>query len=261
MNADDLSARLCQSMCDSAQVALVEPGLWRVNTAFAFPDGDGFSLYVRQLPSGGVRISDMGATLMHLSYDNDLARLRDGTRARLLGQILAEASVSEDDGEFFVEVALPNIGDGVFKLGQALTRIHDLSFLNRLRRESTFYDDLRSLLERLAGADRVRADYLVPTLAQPENYPIDFHIIGGDLPLYLFGVPSKDKAQFATTVLQHLLLNHHRFNSLIVYQDMSDLPRPVVSRLTTAANDQVASLDAAEDLQRKIVLRAGSSIG
>lgn len=257
MNADDLAARLCQSMCDTAQVALVKPGLWRVHTAFSFPDGDGFSLYVRQLPSGGVRVSDMGATLMHLSYDNDIAKLREGTRARLLAQVLAEGSVGEEEGEFFIEVPLARIGDGIFRLGQALTRIHDLSFLNRIRSENTFYDDLQNLLARLVTPDRVHPDYLVPMLARADDYPIDYYIEGGEVPLYVFGVPSGDKAKLATTILQHLLLNQQRFNSLIVYQNMSELPRRDVSRLTTAANDQVDSLDAAIDLQRKIAQRVG----
>lgn len=255
MNADDLTARLCQSMCDTAQVALVEPGLWRVHTAFSFPDGDGFSLYVRQLPSGGVRISDMGATLMHLSYDTDIAKLREGTRARLLGQVLAEHSVAEEDGEFQVELPLNQVGDGVFRLGQALTRIHDLSFLSRLRTENTFYEDLRNELERLTSAQALHADYLIPTLAQPDHYPIDFYIEGGSLPLYVFGVPSKDKAQLTTMILQHLLLNDLRFESLVVYQNMGELPRRAVSRLTNAANEQIDSLDAVVDLERKIAQR------
>jgi len=74
-------------------------------------------------------------------------------------------------------------------------------------------------------------------------------------PLYLFGVPSRDKARLATIILQHLIAAGRDFNSMIVFQNMGDLPRADVSRLTNAANDQVDSLDAADDLRRKLLRR------
>jgi hypothetical protein len=42
---------------------------------------------------------------------------------------------------------------------------------------------------------------------------------------------------------------------MVVFQNMADLPRTDVSRLTNAANDQVDSLDAADDLRRKLLRR------
>ena len=55
MNTQELSGLLCRTLCASAEVSETRPGLWRVQTPFVFPDGDGYSLYVQQLPSGGVR--------------------------------------------------------------------------------------------------------------------------------------------------------------------------------------------------------------
>lgn len=255
MNTEELSGLLCKTLCASAGVAEARPGLWRVQTPFVFPDGDGYSLYVHQLPSGGVRVSDMGATMMHLSYENDLQKFRDGSRARLLEQILFDAAVQEQDGEFFVDAPLSELGSSVFRVGQALTRIHDLSFLNRLRNESTFYEDLREMLRTLVEPERLHESYMVPELPRAADYPVDYFIDGGTLPLYLFGVPSRDKAQLATIVLQHLISADREFNSMVVFQNMSDLPRAVVSRLTNAANDQVDSLDASADFRRKLMQR------
>jgi len=83
-----------------------------------------------------------------------------------LDQILVDASVSEDDGEFYVEAPWAELESSVFRVAQALTRIHDLSFLNRLRNESSFYEDLREAQQSVVGAD----------------YPVDYYIDGGDLP-------------------------------------------------------------------------------
>ncbi|MFN7344453.1 MAG: DUF1828 domain-containing protein, partial [Betaproteobacteria bacterium] len=79
MDTKELEAVLCRSLCGQAQVRASEDGLWQVKTPFSFPDGDAYSLYVRQLPTGGLRVTDAGLTLMHLSYDNDLDKIREGT--------------------------------------------------------------------------------------------------------------------------------------------------------------------------------------
>ena len=192
---------------------------------------------------------------MHLSYDNDIEKFRDGTKGRLLQQLLAESDLRESEGEFFIDGPADELGVNVFRFGQALTRVHDLTFLNRVRSESTFYEDLRELLRGLVSQEQLVESYVVPEVPRGSDYPVDFYIRGGSLPLYLFGVPSRDKARLATIVLQHLIASDQDFNSMIVFQNMADLPRSDVSRLTNAANDQVDSLDAAGDLQRKLMRR------
>jgi len=255
MDAKQIEEMLCRSLCGKAHVRSAQAGLWQVTTPFRFPDGDTYSMYVKELPTGGLRVTDSGLTLMRLSYDNDIEKLRDGTRGKLLQQILAEGDLIEEDGEFFIDGPADQLGQSVFRFGQALTRVHDLTFLNRLRTESTFYEDLRELLKTLVGSERLREGYVVPDVARATDYPVDYYVSGGDTPLYLFGVPSRDKARLATIILQHLIAAGGDFNSMIVFQNMADLPRSDVSRLTNAANDQVDSLDAADDLRRKLLRR------
>lgn len=252
MDAKQLEDMLCKSLCGQAHVRSSQAGMWQVSTPFRFPDGDAYSLYVKQLSTGGLRVTDAGMTLMRLSYDNDIEKLRDGTRGKLLQQILTEGDLIEEEGEFFIDGPADLLGQNVFRFGQALTRVHDLTFLNRLRAESTFYEELRELLKNFVGADRVHESYIVPDVPRASEYPVDYFVSGGDTPLYLFGVPNRDKARLATIILQHLIAADCDFNSMIVFQNMGDLPRADVSRLTNAANDQVDSLDAADDLLRKL---------
>lgn len=40
-----------------------------------------------------------------------------------------------------------------------------------------------------------------------------------------------------------------------MYQNVAELPRPDLSRLTNAANDMVDSLDATDDFERKLLRR------
>ena len=255
MNTSELENTLCRALCGSVTVQQRTDSLWRVDTPWTFPDGDGYSIYISPAPTGGLRISDQGLTQMRLSYENDLAKLHEGTRGRLLAQVLADAGLMEDEGEFFLDSTADDIGANVLRMGQALTRVHDLTYLNRARAESTFYEDLREKLQSLVGSDRLTEGYVVPGVASGRDYPVDYFIQGGAVPLYLFGVPNRDKARLATIILQHLLGARQDFNSMIVFQNMAEIARPDLSRLTNAANDMIDSLDATDDFQRKLLRR------
>ncbi len=258
MNTNDLESRLCRALCGSVTVHQSAAELWRVDTPWVFPDGDSYSIYISPAPTGGLRISDQGLTMMRLSYENDLNKLREGTRGRLLAQVLIDGGLTEDEGEFFLDSTAEDLGANVLRLGQALTRVHDLTFLNRARTESTFYEDLREKLQTLVGSDRLTESYVVPGVVSGRDYPVDWFIRGGAAPLYLFGVPNKDKARLATIILQHLIASKQDFNSMIVYQNMAEIARPDLSRLTNAANDMIDSLDATDDFERKLLRRVNA---
>jgi hypothetical protein len=249
---ESLERELCRALC--AEVSLHERpgGHILVSTPFMFPDGDSYSIYLKRLPSGGFRLSDMGATLMHLSYEHDVDKLRDGTRNKVFNQILGEMGVVDNDGELFLEIPASEVAAGIFRLGQALTRVHDLSFLKRVQVESTFYDDLQAKLISIAGEDRVMKNFIAPEVPNAEEYAADFCIQTARKPLLIWGVPNQTKARLATIVMQHLQKHKFPFRSMVIYSDMSAIPRHDVSRLTTAANDQISSLDQDEALRIKL---------
>lgn len=255
MNAAELEHTLCSALCGDVKVHARGDALWQVETPWLFPDGDTYSIYLSPAPTGGLRISDQGLTMMRLSYDNDLGKMREGTRGRLLSQVLADSGLREDDGEFYLDTTTTELGTGVLRVGQALTRVHDLTFLNRLRAENTFYEDLREKLLALVGAERLTEHYVVPGIPGAQDYPVDYFISGGTSPLYLFGVPNRDKARLATIILQHLIRSNVDFDSMIIFQRAGDVPRPDLSRLMNAANDMIDSLDAGEDFERKLLRR------
>jgi hypothetical protein len=257
MDIQEIQKAICSSLCAEVKVSERGYGLLFVSTPFSFPDGDAYSIYLKQLQTGGFRITDMGITLMHLSYENDIEKFRgDGTRGKLFRQILSEMDLSEADGEFYIETPATALGANIFRFGQALTKIHDLTFLNRLRAESTFYEDLREKLLGCVDAERLKENYIVPGVANAADYPVDYFIESGEQqPLYLFGVPNRDKARLATIILQHLIASKADFNSMIIFQDMSVIPSRDLSRLTNAANDMIASVDATDDIERKLLRR------
>lgn len=241
---------LCATFCKDVAVQERAAGI-AVSMPIVGRDGDHLTAYVTEV-TGGWRVSDMGATLMRLSYENDLSKLLSGARERLFNTVLQEGGLAEDDGELFIDVPGTELTRGLFALAQGVARVEDLGLWTRNRVESTFSDDLREIILSAAGGDKVVENYEVPGLAGAENYPIDFFVETGREPLFIFGVSGRDKARLATIILQHLAKHSVRCNSMIVYSDVDEIPKLDQKRLMSAANDAVPSIAERATIKAKI---------
>ncbi len=248
-----LKERLCKTLCGEVQIHKTRQGYLQILTPFTFTDGDTFQVYLQEMPGGGVRLTDFGHTLMHLSYENDLGKLREGTRGKLFDQVLATAGMREENGQLVFDAALERLGAGILQFGQGLTRIYDLTFLNRARVASTFYEDLKERLYALVVPEKIQQDFILAGETDAESYPIDYRVEGKRAPLFVFGVAGRDKARLVTIVLEHWLRAKVDFDSLLIFQDQQEIPRRDLARLSNVGGEMVASLDASEDFQRKII--------
>ena len=169
---DTLEDRLCKELCSEVGLQSVDDGYVRVSTPMTFPDGDVYTIYLKESPSG-FRLSDRGHTLMRLSYETDIDKLNEGTRNKFLNQVLADAEISLDSGALTMNVSPSLLGQAIFRFGQGLTRVHDLSFLNRVHVESTFYEDLLASLSHIVDSASIKRDYIVEGIANARDYPVD----------------------------------------------------------------------------------------
>lgn len=245
-----LQKLLCNTFCQDVRVTLSE-GKASVALPMSARDGDQIMAYLSQTTAGW-RISDMGTTMMRLSYENDLSKLFTGARGQLLETILKEGGLEEDDGEIFVEVPADALPRGLFTLGQGLTRIEDIGLWTRTRIESTFYDDLRTILDGFLPREAFEESYVVPSIPNGESYPVDYFIHTAGRPLYLFGVNTKEKAMLTTIILQHLQKARHNFDSMVICSNVEEIPKPDRRRLLNAANDVVATIQDTDAIRQKI---------
>ncbi len=255
MNLDikRLQETLCSLLCAEVTIRNKNEKLLVVETPFYFADGDPYQIYIKEMPGGIIRLTDMGHTMMHLSYDNDIEKFREGTRGKIFEQIKAETQVEEDNGEFYIETLYENLGVNIFRLGQALTKINDLTFLNRARAESTFYEDLQEQLIKIVGEDKIKKDYYYNQMENAIDYPIDYRIEGKHAELFIFGIPNRDKARLTTITLERLLRVKADFDSLLIFSDQSSIPKQDLARLSNAGGEMIASLDAEMDFNRKLL--------
>ena len=94
---------LCERLCEDVSVDARPDGALMLRTHFEFPDGDRYPIHLSEAASGGLRLSDRGHTLMHISYEHDIDSFMDGTRGMLLERIMGETGLSWDgDGGAFL---------------------------------------------------------------------------------------------------------------------------------------------------------------
>ncbi len=256
LDIEKLQSMLCSLMCAQINLRKKNDSLLSIETPFYFPDGDPYQIYIKEMPNGILRLTDMGHTMLHLSYDNDVSKFREGTRGKLFDQIKAETFIEEDNGEFYIETELNNLGFNIFRLGQALTKINDLTFLNRARAESTFYEDLQEQLVKIIGEENMIQDYFYDNMENSCDYPIDFKIEGKHAPLFVFGIPNRDKARLTTIILERLLRAKADFDSILIFSDQGAIPKPDLARLSNVGGEMIASLDAESDFSRKLLRKA-----
>ncbi|CAN7417827.1 DUF1828 domain-containing protein [Paraburkholderia hospita] len=242
---------LCESWCADLDVAEDGDSL-RLSMPLLEPDGDYVTVWLRQI-LGGWRLEDAGTTLMRVSYDSDVSSLLRGARKDMLDRMLAEYGARVDaDGQVVAEAPEVDLGPALLRYGQAMLRANEVRQWTRTRVASTFFDDLRANLVDIVGADRIVENYAVPDVPSADDYRVDFSITGASEPLFVFGVPSKDKARLTTIVLQHLEQHIPRFNSVVVFQNASEIGTADLRRLMNAANDMIDSVDAKDALAKKI---------
>lgn len=255
LDTDALQEFLCTRLCEDVRVDKRPDGALMLRTHFAFPDGDRYPIHLSQAASGGLRLSDRGHTLMHVSYEHDVDAFMDGTRGMLMERIMGESGLQWDGGAFSLNTSPERLPEAIFNFGQGLTRIYDLTLLSRSNVGSTFYDDLAELIGGLVDESKIQREYL-PEVPNAEVYPVDYRIEGReDIPLFLYGVPNRDKARLTTIMLSYFHRHQLRFESILVFQDQEEIPRTDLARLSDVGGDMISSLAAHQDFSRKVLQR------
>ena len=259
IDADALQQVLCERLCEEVQLTQRPDGGLLLRTHFEFPDGDRFPIHLSEAGMGGIRLSDDGHTLTHISYDHDIDAFLEGARGELMERIVRETGIEQEGGAFRVDTPIERLPEAIFRFGQALTRIHDLTFLSRSRVKSTFYDDLLDFLKGMIDEDKIQADYLPEGLPNPEAYPVDYKIEGRyERPVFLYGIPNRDKARLTTIILSYFHRHHLKFDSILVFEDQAEIPRLDLARLSDVGGEMVSSLESTGDLERKILSRVSA---
>ncbi len=227
----------------SETIRLQEEGVnrYRVFTPFTFDDGDHFSIVLKKNGSGWL-LSDEGHTFMHMSYEMDMAALEKGNRAELLDSVLNNFGINESDGSLELRFKPEEAGNALYTYLQAVTKISDLSYLNREIVKSTFIEDFKQTMELELPTGRYILDYHFEEHDPQNSYPVDCFVNGMDVPLLIFAIQNDDKCRDVTISLHQYERWGIQFRSLAVFENQTDINRKVLARFSNVSDKQFSSL-------------------
>jgi hypothetical protein len=87
---------------------------------------------------------------MHLSYELRDMEFEEGNRRKRIDEVLSSYQVENKDGELVLTIPPDHYGDALFTFVQAITRITDITFLDRETVKSTFREDFNKLVREKA---------------------------------------------------------------------------------------------------------------
>lgn len=222
---------------------LLEEGVnrYRVFTPFTFDDGDSFSIVLQKNGNGWI-LSDEGHTFMHMSYEIDMAALERGSRSELLESVLSNFGISESEGSLEIRFEPGEAGNALYSYLQALTKISDLSYLNREIVKSTFIEDFKQTMEAELPKGRYTFDHYFEEHDQQKSYPVDCFVNEMEIPLLIFAIPNDDKCRDVTISLHQFEKWGISFRSLAIFENQPDINRKVLARFSDVSDKQFSNL-------------------
>lgn len=181
MNTDDLTTLLHRGFGKGASVRARRPGLYQVNLPAYLSDGDAATIFVESVAPDRVRVSDLGHTLMRISYtrkmsDSSIQALEH--LARLHGFDLVDGSVV---GEMRSDEVLAGVL-GLIQI-EAEAEASITSTVTRLKRAENFRKEVKHALAEAFG-DACQLDYHGDD--DPDGlFAVDALISSGTIPLYV----------------------------------------------------------------------------
>ena len=254
MMSQDIIQAFKESAC--GEIDLISGGINRylVQAPFTFTDGDHYVLILRQEGQNWI-LSDEGHTLMHLSYGLREREYEAGNRRKIIDEVLTLYQIENRDGELVLTIPLGRYGDALFTFVQAITRITDVTFLDRATIKSTFYEDFNRLVSEKAteaGIQNITPDYTHPTKDPQGKYPVDARLNGvTSQQVLMFAVGNDDQCQTATIVLLQWEKWEEQFHSIAVFRDQTEINRHYLARFSDVLGRQLSSLDSAKEKLQK----------
>jgi hypothetical protein len=254
MALQDIIEEFKESAC--GEIDLTSSGINRylVHVPFSFTDGDHYVVILR--PEGDKWVlSDEGHTFMHLSYELRDMEFEEGNRRKIIDEVLNSYQIENRAGELVLTIPPSRYGDALFTFVEAITRITDITFLNREVVKSTFREDFDRVVSEKgneAGITNIAFGYTHPLHDPHGNYPVDARL-NGVMPrqVLMFAIGNDDQCQTTTIVLHQWEKWQEQFHSIAVFRDQTEINRLYLARLSDVLGKHLPSLEIAKERLKK----------
>ncbi len=215
-----LEQRISESM--GSQVEVRSRGIeeYRVSTPFLFNDGDELKIILKRSGSGWT-LTDEGHTMMYLSYHD--IDVNGGHRSSVLARILSSHFMKDEDGCFVIDgiKTEDDIAKSVYTFSQGLMKIGDMAMWRKERAKSHFAEVFKSYVISGVRNRNVKFSYTDSEYDPKGLYVIDccVYLRQSNRPVYLFNVPSSEKAEWTTATIYYFEKMHRLIPSCAMLLD------------------------------------------
>lgn len=219
-------------------------GLFQLILPIFYEDGDMVDIYLENCPDtkGKIRILDCGMTLMKLSYTYDI---NSPSKERIFYTILSQSGILTRDSSLYLDTEAEFIYQSIMQFAGCQQKILNMRLWQREVIKSLFFDKLENFIESELKRFNPRK-FVIPL----KDYPVievDYSFEFSKKPFYLFGVNNKDKAKNSAIALLEFQKAKLSFISIIVHENIQELPKKEQIYLTQNSDKQFPTLENFEE--------------
>lgn len=201
-------------------------------------DGDMVDIYLDESGPSAPTVTDLGKTIMRLSYEYDLDT---ENKRRIFRQIVMEHGLEEDDGVLSLASQPAELYSSVLHLAYAAAKIGAMRYFGREVVASLFYEQLEEYIDAELSHFGPRKNY-VP-IPDRDDLETDYAFVdAGPVPVFLFAVKDSNKSRLAALSFLEYQRANLLYRGYVVHEDFASLPEKDRTRITSAADKQFTDL-------------------
>ncbi|MBF0377120.1 MAG: DUF1828 domain-containing protein [Desulfamplus sp.] len=220
-------------------------GITQLILPIFYEDGDMVDIFIKNNcpdSENRMQILDYGMTLMKLSYTYDI---NSPSKERILNTILNQSGISNHEGNLYLDTSIESIYQSIMQFVGCQQKILNMRLWQRETIKSLFFEKLDDFIES-------HLKNFIPTksVTPLKDYPIievDYSLEFSKKPFYLFGVNNKDKAKNSAIALLELQKAKLPFISIIIHENIQELPSKEQVYLTQNCDKQFPTLENFKD--------------
>ena len=142
---DDILTYIKSDFNGRVSIKEKRPGIYQLLLPIYHEDGDMVDIFIKQKENDKYTLCDFGLTLQRLSYTYDID---SENKESILQRILLENSLSEEEGNIYLDTKPETIYTDIMHITQAYAKIGSMRYFKREVIENLFYEMLEDFITK-----------------------------------------------------------------------------------------------------------------